>query len=254
MKTNEEFLQGIYGKRDVLVKKRKKRMAYTATAVCAALCVAAAVTANVFDGNGVNKTGMTTEIEQGGFMNRNENEAISGELNASHNDSDDKVQPEKGELITFVENYTFLTEDIARPVEISTGVNVDGNADKQFAYNEEIEGEAGIPEGVEAVTEQNDLAVEQTTQAVVKVDDLTESTAAPPKAPKPTTQEIIDKAYSVIPEGEREFVIKESANSTVRKYNDGRVEYEVYFRTTQDKCVGVKLDLELNPLFWQGAE
>ena len=37
MKTNEEFLQGVYGKRDAIVKKRKKQMAFAATAVCAVL-------------------------------------------------------------------------------------------------------------------------------------------------------------------------------------------------------------------------
>ena len=75
---------------------------------------------------------------------------------------------------------------------------------------------------------------------------------APSKEPMASTEEIVEAAYSGIPEEERIYVIKDSANATVTRYADGRQEYEVGFQTTQDKYIKVRLDSELNPI-WQGA-
>jgi hypothetical protein len=241
VKTNEEFLQGVYVKRDALVKKRKKRMAFTATAVCAALCITAAATAGMLGDNGVKKFSFITEIEQGSFLNKNGNESYSGKLNAAENGGD-KIQPEKPESTTAI-SYILLVGDDADVPEIATEIAIEGVT----GVPESFDG-AEIEEGLSEEISQGNSVLESTT-AVVKdpyADETT--TAAPARPPKPTTQEIIDAAYNVFTEEERVNVIKETGHSTVKKYNDGSHEYEVWFHTVQDKYVGVRLDAELNPI------
>lgn len=253
MKTNEEFIQGVYGKRDALVKKRKKRMAFTATAVCAVLCVAAAITANFFDDNNLTKFSHTTEIKQGGFMNQNGNEAHSGQLKAENKYSD-KVQSEKTEAFTKVpQDYSLLNEDNALMPEIATEIAIEGVPEGVAGYDGEKE-EGGAEYAGETVTMNGSAVIEPATEVHKNgnTNEVKPTMPAPLKEPMASTEEIVEAAYSVIPEEERIYVIKDSANATVTRYADGRQEYEVGFQTTQDKYIKVKLDSELNPI-WQGA-
>lgn len=253
MKTNEEFIQGVYGKRDALVKKRKKRMAFTATAVCAVLCVAAAIAANFFDDNNLTKFSHTTEIEQGGYMNQNGNEAHSGQLKAEYQYSD-KVQSEKTEAFTQVpQDYSMLNEDNVNLPEIATEIAIEGVPEGAVGYDGEQE-EGGAEYSGETVTMHGSAVIEPATEGLKNgnTNEVKPTMPAPSKEPMFSTEEIIEAAYSVIPEEEREFIIKDSANATVTRYADGRQEYEVAFQTTQDKYIKVKLDSELNPV-WQGV-
>lgn len=260
MKTNEEFLQGVYGKRDAIMKKRKKRMAFTATAVCGVLCVAAAITANMFGGNNVGKISKTTEIEQGGYMNPNAHEAISGELSAEINEvPDNKVYHEAStEAFTFVvESYSAVIENAEGVPEIATEIAVEVDGDDQL-NSDGSDGEMGVAENIEVVTMHGSAVVEPaepSSEAHKNGDVIEGETAmpkptmpAPPKTPMYSTEEIVEAAFSVIPEEERDFIIKDSANATVTRYADGRQEYEVGFRTTLDEYWKVKLDSELNPI------
>lgn len=255
MKTNEEFIRGVYGKRDALVKKRKKRMAFTATTVCAVLCVAAAITANVFDDNGINKFSLTTEIEQGGFMNKNGNEAHSGQLKAEYNETADKIQTETPESVTKVpQDYSLLNEDSALMPEIATEIAIEGVPEGASGYDGETI-ESGVADNIgETVTMNGSAVIEPATEVHKNgnTNEIKPTMPAPSKEPMASTEEIVEAAYSVIPEEERIYVIKDSANATVTRYADGRQEYEVGFQTTQDKYIKVKLDSELNPI-WQGA-
>ncbi len=260
MKTNEEFIQGVYGKRDAIVKKRKKQMAFTATAVCAVLCVAAAITANMFGGSDIDKMSKTTEIEHGGYMNQNAHEAISGELKAETNEvPDNKLYHEAStEAFTFVvESYSAVIENAEGVPEIATEIALEVDSDDQFNADG-AEGEMGVAENIEVITTPGNAVVapaEPSSEAHKNGDVIEGETAipkptmpAPPKTPMYSTEEIVEAAYSVIPEEEREFIIKDSANATVTRYADGRQEYEVGFQTTQDKYIKVKLDSELNPV------
>ena len=243
MKTSEEFIKEIYGKRDAIIKKRKKQTAFAATAVCAVLCVSVALTANVFSGDGINKFSLITEIEQGGFFNKNGNETQTGELNALNGDANEQELPPEPESTTCPELY-FIIEDNAETAEVATEISFEeGVADVPFGY-ETQESEEGLSDGVNS----NNGVLESTTAVVKAENDDETTTAAPPRPPKPTTEQIIEAAYNVFPEEEREYVIKETANSMIKKYNDGRHEYEVWFHTVQDKYVGVRLDAELNPI------
>ncbi len=249
MKTNEEFLREVYGKRDRVVKKRKKQMAFAATAVCAVLCIGAAATAGLLDENGVNKFSLITEIEQDGFLNKNGNESYSGEIEAEDVFSADGNQTEVQEAVTEATYcFGYLTKDNAEIAEGVTEIAIEGVIDKQLA-NENAEGVLSSTEAVEEATVQGNLVIETTAvpQDIIDAESET-TTAAPPKAPKPSNEKIVETAYNLIPEGERVYIIKESAEVTVEKYNDGRHEYVVYFSTTQDKYMGVRLDSELNPV------
>lgn len=255
MKTNEEFIRGVYGKRDALVKKRKKRMAFTATAVCAVLCVAAAITANVFDDSGkLSKFSLTTEIEQDGFMNKNDSEAQSGQLKAEYNYTEYNVESEQPEAFTKVpQDYSVLTDDNVRLPEIVTEIAIEGVPEGASGYDGETT-ESGIADNIgETVTMNGSAVIEPATEGLKNgnTDEAKPTMPAPSTEPMPSTEEIVEAAYSVIPEEEREFIIKDSANATVTRYADGKQEYEVGFQTTQDKYIKVKLDSELNPI-WQG--
>lgn len=255
MKTNEEFIQGVYGKRDAIVKKRKKQMAFTATAVCAVLCVAAAITANMFGGSDIDKMSKTTEIEHGGYMNQNAHEAISGELKAETNEvPDNKLYHEAStEAFTFVvESYSAVIENAEGVPEIATEIALEVDSDDQLTADG-AEGEMGVAENIEVITTPGNAVVapaEPATEGLKNgnTDEAKPTMPAPPKTPMYSTEEIVEAAYSVIPEEEREFIIKDSANATVTRYADGRQEYEVGFQTTQDKYIKVKLDSELNPV------
>ena len=249
MKTNEEFLREVYGKRDMAVKKRKKQMAFAATAVCAVLCIGAAATAGMLEENGVNKFSLITEIEQGGFLNKNSNESYSGEIEAEESFQTNGGQAEIQEGVTEVSDcFAYLTKDDSEIAEGVTEAAIEGIADKQFA-NESVEGELVSTVLFEEDVVQGNLVVETTAvpQEIIDAESET-TTAAPPKAPKPSTEKIVETAYDFIPEEERIYIIKESAEVTVKKYNDGRHEYVVYFSTTQDKYMGVRLDSGLNPV------
>lgn len=265
MKTNEEFLQGVYVKRDALVKKRKKRMALATTAVCAVLCVAAAITANVFDKNGIAKIRETTEIEQSGFMNQNDKELYSGELKEEYNILTDKLQPEKAtETVTMsAEGNAVMNEDglfVPETVtEIALEIEQNGNLgyDNSGSPPEKVESEENTSAEVEELTVQDGSVI---TPAVPPTEELKSNASvegelavskpampAPPETPDHSTEEIVEAAVNAIPEEEREFIIKDSAESTVTRYADGKQEYTVYFRTTLDEYWVVKLDSELNP-------
>lgn len=264
MKTNEEFLKGVYGKRDALVKKQKKRMAFTATAVCAVLCVAAALTANTFGDNNIGKISKSTEIEQGGYMNPNDREAISGELKAEINEvPSNKIYPEKTtEAFTFaVESYSAVVDNAEGVPEIATEIAVEVfteiAVEGDFGYDGS-ETEDGVAENVEIITMPGNAVVEpaEPSSEAHKNGDVVEGETAlskptmpaPPKAPMYSTEEIVEAAYNAISEENKQYVIKESANATVTRNADGTQEYEVGFKTTLDEYWKVKLDSELNPV------
>lgn len=246
MKTNEEFLQGVYGKRDAIVKKRKRQMAFAATAVCAALCIGAAATAGILgEKNNINKS---TEIERANNMASNAN---SGEYNEVHGGYNEKIEHLYPEIVTNLDDYTIdgalANELVAEGYipEIVTEIAIEGN----FGYDGK-ESEDGVAEGVEAVTMQGNPVIEPGTQYANNGSngEVKATMPAQPKDPMPSTEEIVEAAYNAIPQEEREFVIKDSANATVTRYADGKQEYDVGFKTTLDEYWKVKLDSNLNPV------
>ena len=246
MKTSEEFLQGVYVKRDKIVKKRKKQMAFAATAICAVLCISVvAISGLLGENNAIDKL---TEIEQGSFWNKNGNEYHSGEIKAEDGvlAQDNQAEGQVENAVSDCFGYVTMVDDGI--TEYVTEVAIEGVLDKPYA-NESIKEELVETEIVEAISVQENLIVETTAvlQDIIDAESET-TTAAPPRAPKPSNDKIIETAYNLIPEGERVYIIKESADVTVQKYNDGRHEYVVYFSTTQDKYMGVRLDSGLNPV------
>lgn len=243
MKTNEEFLQGVYGKRDAIVKKRKKQMAFAATAVCAVLCIGAAATAGIFGGeNNINKS---TEIEREKNMASNVNSGKYHEVNGGYNEKAEHLYPEK---VTNLDDYYVVDpESFSKIAEeiIVTEIAIEGVSGVDGA-----EGEIGIAEGVEVVTMQGDAVIEPGTQFANNGNngEVKATMPAPSEKPMPSTEEIVEAALGAIPEDEKVYIIKDSAEATVTRYADGKQEYAVGFRTTQDSYVVVKLDSELNPI------
>ena len=235
MKTSEEFLHGVYGKRDKIVKKRKKQMAVAATAVCTVLCIGAVATNGLLGKN--NAIDKSAEIEQSNNRASNVVSEMYGELNADYNDASNPLYPE---IVTKCDDYIIAPEDLDEVID-------------EIAIE-------GVPEIVTEIAHQDSFGYEgEKAETGESVDDepATESSekngageegviTAVPSTPMYSTEEIVEAALKAIPEDEMGFVILDSAEATVTRYADGKQEYMVGFRTTQDKYIKVKLDSDLN--------
>lgn len=246
MRTNEEFLDGIYGKRDALLKKRKKKMSVAATALCAVVCVAVGASAGLLGNrnepnkvieiyNSIMKSGSSVTESHMTYAEKEIVEDAEGEA---------PTDAESVEHATMADNYIKPAKPLPEATETTKAEN-GGMKDK------------GVTERLTLPAE--DVAVDSEMGYAPETpdtgsDSVSPTAAQPENNPMPSTEEIIEAAYNAIPEEEREFVIKESAEATVTRYADGRQEYTVYFRTTQDKYMGIRLDSELNTTSFKGAD
>ena len=244
MKTNEEFLEGVYGKRDALIKKRKKRNSVVATAACAALCIGVAVSAGVFNSQSADKTESKAEIE---LDHMNSGEIVSGETNyisvedettragfgydGNAQEKPESVQDAEGKPEMFTQ--TAAAEAAVTKIAATNAQNVSPQSSDDKIYKEEGGNEIG-----QSVVEMP----EEESQA----GGVVASTAAPEAKPMPSTEEIVEAAYNSLPDEEKQYVIKDSAEAMVTRYADGTQTYAVGFRTTLDQYRVIKLDSELN--------
>lgn len=244
MKTNEEFLEGVYGKRDALIKKRKKRISVAATAACAVLCVGVAVSAGVFNSQSADKSENKSEIELG-YMNSGE--SASGETNYISADY------ETTKASFGVDGETAeITEGIAdaqgKPEMFNNSAAVTEIATEYATYSAEAVSQKDNGEKIQKEEDENEIgtSVIEMPEEETQAGGVAASTAAPSSNSMPSTGEIIEAAYNSLPDEEKQYVIKDSAEATVTRNADGTQTYSVGFRTTLDQYWVIELDSELN--------
>lgn len=260
MKTNEEFLKEVYGKRDAIVKKRKKQMAFTATAVCAVLCVGVAVTAGIFGGKSIDKT--QTEYEHSMVSNKSGAE----DHKLYYNTADATKYNSEFFYPATVPNpddYSFVADDgidlsIEDIPETATEIAIEGVPDSTVGYDGEQEEGAAEYTG-ETVTMNGSAVIEPATEALKNgdVNEIKPTMPAAPKNPMPSTEEIVEAAYNALSPEIREYAVKDSAEATVTMSADGTQTYEVYFHlnkplppeySSNSQYVKVRLDTQLNKI------
>ena len=233
MKSNEEFIEGIYSKKDAIIKKRKKKTSAIVTAVCAVIC-AVAVTGVI----GLQKPEKVEELY-------NEIRKFGSAATMSeYEDADMAVREtttacvEDNECLTFVENYTKPTRPVTKEetydkpqqngkplVEVLTDV-AEGEADGAMNYAPEIPDSGG--------------------------DSASPTMALAPMSPMPSTEEIVDIAYELLPEEDQQTFSKDSAVALSKVYADGTQMFEVTFtavsslQPSEVRHISVQLDENLN--------
>ncbi len=233
MKSNEEFIEGIYSKKDALVKKRKKKISVIATAVCAAICVVASVGVV-----GVQQPEKVVEIY-------NDIRKLGSSATRSEFEDADKSENETSTAVSEDNEYLFLTENYTKPTK-PAAENENSDKIKQ-------EGFVGSPEVLTDVAE-GEVGAENFAPEASESDG---DSASPTKAlsesnPMPSTAEIVDAAYEMLPEEDKQSVIKDKAVATVTRYADGTQIYEVTFTDTASlqtaiaRHIKVQLDSDLN--------
>lgn len=243
MKSNEEFIEGIYSKKDALIKKRKKKISVIVTAVCAVICVAAAA----------------------GFIGADRPVADEEEApeitKASEKVWVEEAEGYADEDCADAEIYNLVSEypkDPAAPV--TEAAMHDDNSDGNKGQSDEKiyhEGEMGIsditvPEyPAETGGDGPDTGVQggsiiPDSNGSGKTDNLTP--AEPPIAMAPPivmTDEAVDAAYDRMTEAEKAKVSKENAEAVVSREADGTQTYTVYFELLKGGFFKVKLNSEL---------
>lgn len=230
MKSNEEFIEGIYSKKDAIIKKRKKKMSVIVTAACAIIC-AVAVTGIIGLQKPEKVEELYNEIQKFG----------SAATRSEYEDADMAVKEtttacvEDNECLTFVENYTKPTLPVTKEetndkpqqngkplVEVLTDV-AEGEADGAMNYAPETGGDSASP-----------------------------TMALPPMSPRPSTEEIVNAAYELLPEEEKQSFSKDSAVALSKVYADGTQMFEVTFtavsslQPSEVRHISVQLDENLN--------
>lgn len=230
MKSNEEFIEGIYSKKDAIIKKRKKKMSAIVTAVCAVIC-AVAVTGIIGLQKPEKVEELYNEIQKFG----------SSATRSEYEDADMAVKEtttacvEDNECLTFVENYTKPTRPVTKEetydkpqqngkplVEVLTDV-AEGEADGAMNYAPETGGDSASP-----------------------------TMALAPMSPRPSTEEIVNAAYELLSEEEKQSFSKDSAVALSKVYADGTQMFEVTFsevsplQPTEVRHISVQLDENLN--------
>ena len=239
MRTNEEFIEGIFSKRDALIKKRKKRNSVIVSAVCAAVCITAV--AGVVGAqkpekveefyNDFMKFGSFAKEDEFTNADRSEEEsttALTEDVEyypivesytkptrpASEKESDDKIQQE-----CFTNKPEVLTGVVTEAIE--------GVADGEMGFAPELPDSGGDSE--------NAAEVQGTENKTM-----------------PSTEKIVDAAYNALSEEERQCFAKGSAVATVTRYADGTQIYEVSFTAVDSlkpsnvRHITVQLDSDLN--------
>lgn len=230
MKSNEEFIEGIYSKKDAIIKKRKKKMSVIVTAACAIIC-AIAVTGIIGLQKPEKVEELYNEIQKFG----------SSATRSEYEDADMAVKEtttacvEDNECLTFVENYTKPTLPVTKEetndkpqqngkplVEVLTDV-AEGEADGAMNYAPETGGDSASP-----------------------------TMALPSMSPRPSTEEIVNAAYELLPEEEKQSFSKDSAVALSKVYADGTQIFEVTFtavsslQLSEVSHISVQLDENLN--------
>lgn len=230
MKSNEEFIEGIYSKKDAIIKKRKKKMSVIVTAACAIIC-AVAVTGIIGLQKPEKVEELYNEIQKFG----------SSATRSEYEDADMAVKEtttacvEDNECLTFVENYTKPTLPVTKEetndkpqqngkplVEVLTDV-AEGEADGAMNYAPETGGDSASP-----------------------------TMTLPPMSPRPSTEEIVNAAYELLPEEEKQSFSKDSAVALSKVYADGTQIFEVTFtavsslQLSEVSHISVQLDENLN--------
>lgn len=243
MKTNEEFLDGIYDKHSALLKKRKKRISAIATTVCAAVCIVVAVGAfnseepNIVIElyNDIRKSGAVFTRPETDSMEKPSVEDAEGEVSTS--------APEDDEHLTMAEIYT-------KPTKPSSE-NAKDNKTQQEQSAPKPEVMTVVAEDISAVDGEMGVAAEIPDSGG---DSVSATQSLPAKKPMPSTEEIVEAAYGILPEEERQSIVKDNAVATVTRYADGTQIYEVTFTVTASlegpdaDHITVQLDSELNEI------
>ncbi len=247
MKTNEEFLDGIYGKRDALLKKRKKKISVAATALCAVVCVAVGAAAGLVG----NRNEPNKVIEIYNSIKKNGSSVTESHMTYAEKEI---VEDAEGEVPTYTEEieYATMVDNFIKPAKPLPEATETAKAENGETKDKGVTERLTLPaESGAAIDGEMGYAPETPDTGS---DSASPTAALPENDPMPSTEEIIEAAYNAIPEEEREYIIKESAEATVTRYADGTQEYTVYFRTTQDKYIGIRLDSELNTTSFKGAD
>lgn len=236
MKSNEEFIEGIYSKKDAIIKKRKKKMSAIATAVCAVIC-AVAITGII----GLQKPEKVVELYNdlrkfGSSATRSEAEGVDMAVQETTTAS-----VEDNEYLIAEEAYTKPTKPASEK-----------DADDKLQY----EGSAAKPV-VEVLTDVAEGEADGAMNFAPETpdsggDSASPTKALPPSSPMPSTEEITDSAYELLPEEDKQTFSKDSAVALVKKYADGTQIFEVTFtavsasQPSEVRHISVQLDENLN--------
>lgn len=236
MKSNEEFLEGIYSKKDAIIKKRKKKMSAIATAVCAVIC-AVAITGVI----GLQKPEKVEEFY---------NEIRKFGSFATMSEYEDADMAVKETTTAFVEDNEYLLseETYTKPTKPAS----EKEADDKLQY----EGSAAKPV-VEVLTDVAEGVADGEMNFAPETpdsggDSASPTTALPSASPMPSTEEITDAAYELLSEEDRQTFSKDSAVATVTRYADGTQTFEVTFtavsplQPSEARHIRVQLDENLN--------
>ncbi len=234
MKSNEEFIDGIYSKRNEFLRKRKKRNSIIATALCAVICVAAVAG---FIGvqrpekveefyNDIRKFGSFAKEEE--FVNADRSEEESTTAFAEDN-----------EYYPLIESYTKPT--LPAPENEGEKIQQEGFVNKPEVLTDAwtaaiegvIDGERGpAPEKPDSGGDSADPAA-----------------SAPNNGVMYSTDKIIDAAHDALSEEDRQSFNKDKAVATVTRNADGTQVFEVTFTAADSlnvRHVKVQLDSDLN--------
>ncbi len=239
MKSNEEFIEGIYSKRNDLIKKRKKRNSVIATVACAIICVVA-VAGAVGAKSPEKVEELYNDIRKFGSFVKDEEV-----INADRSEEESTTAfAEDNEYHPLIESYTKLTKpasenngekiqnegSVKKPiVEVLTGVvteAIEGVVDGETAYAPEIPDSGG--------------------------DSAAPAVSQPEKKPMPSIEEIVEAAYNALSEEEQQKLNKDDAIATVKRYADGTQIFSAHFtvvdRGDPSKAlhIEVQLDSDLN--------
>ena len=217
MRSNDEFIENIYKKRDTAVKKRKKKIAAAASCLCVAVVAFVGATQVV-----PLLRCKTSDLVEPAPDIKDIQESVTESAQAE--DVYNALYDGEAEIGVMPEDeYHYLTEtehshgfgyddscgcEIYPEGELQTEIALETNVYPDGGYSEEI------PEG------------------------LTDSTKA-----SYTDEQIVDAAYSSLTSAEKSAIVGKSSNMSMASYevNVGEF-YEVWFNKTGGGYVKVKLD------------
>ena len=239
MKSNEEFIEGIYSKRNDLIKKRKKRNSVIATVACAVICVVA-VAGAVGAKSPEKVEELYNDIRKFGSFVKDEEV-----INADRSEEETTTAfAEESEYYLLIESYTKLT----KPAAENDGDKIQNEGSVKKPIVEVLTG---------VVTEAIEGVVDGETEIAPEIPDSGEDSAAPAvsqpeKKPMPSTEEIVEAAYNALSEEEQQKLNKDDAIATVKRYADGTQIFSAHFtvvdRGDPSKAlhIEVQLDSDLN--------
>ena len=245
MKSNEEFIEGIYSKKDAIIKKRKKKMSVIVTAVCAVSCVIAVAGYIGADEISADEKESPPEITTAPETVVNETAEGNADFEAEYftdsecytliADSTNHSAKPTPEIVTVEDNSAQKgqAEEITR-IEVEQGMSV---ITKPAAPN--------LPEAPETGGDGPDMFAQSGFFPNSNDGDGKSDFPIAMAPPIVTTENAVDAAYRQMTDSEKAKVSKDNAEAVVSRDADGTQTYTVYFELAKGGFYKVKLDSEL---------